>query len=144
MTLPFVQRIFISTVTRYCLVATRCVGIPILTTTRYVTLKRVARRVRSHRDALLKQVLLTATRCGKRACPNNALQCDITMRATRFDLNRNALVWMATRCVRIPTLTTTRYVDIKTRCTQGNVTSRRVIEAGSPYRDALREESLPQ
>ena len=38
----------------------------------------------------------------------------------------------------------TRNVAIKMRCTQGNVTARRVIEAGSPHHDAMLEKNLLQ
>ena len=38
----------------------------------------------------------------------------------------------------------TRTVAIKTRCTQGYATLRRVIEAGSPQHDAMLEKNLQQ
>ena len=99
---------------------------------------------KSHCDALLKQVLSSPTRCVRRVCSNNALQCDITIRATHFHLNCNALLSGGNALRRNTHPDNNALRDIKTRCTQGKVTSRRVIEAGSPYRDALREESLPQ
>ena len=59
------------------------------------------------------------------------------------------LVWVieATRCIEAAfrsNAVITRYVGIKTRCTQGNVTCRRVIEASSPDHDALMVKILQQ
>ena len=69
-------------------------------------------------DALLQQVLLIATRCRRRTCFNNASQGDIALRATRFNVNSNALLSVWQRVVQLPIQTTTRYADIKTRCIQ--------------------------
>ena len=59
------------------------------------------------------------------------------------------LVWVieATRCIEAALRSNaviTRYVGIKTRCTQCNVTWRRVIEASSPHHDALMEKNMQQ
>ena len=55
LTLPYGQRVITSTVTRYGFEASWEQHVTL-------TLKRVARRVASHRDTLLKQVLLAKTR----------------------------------------------------------------------------------
>ena len=98
----------------------RVVQLPIQTTTRYVDIKT---RCMQYNLTLLRVIEADsppATRCRRRTCFNNASQGDIALRATRFNVNSNALLSVWQRVVQLPIQTTTRYADIKTRCIHGS------------------------